>query len=350
MINFGRGAPSHDLVPTELVAEAASRALADAGARTLSYCPPQGYVPLREWIAQRHGVTVEQVLVTNGAMQAVSLVLDATAASTTGVWVEQPTYDIVLRALARRGMPVRFGEPDGPPASLRYAIPTFRNPDGATMPLSRRQALLEQAEQDRAVVLEDDPYGHLRFTGDHLPTLRELRGGQGVLYVSSFSKVICPGLRVGYLIGEPDQVARLVPVANTTYVTPSAFTQAVTHRYLLDNDFDATVKRTSEILGERARLMGRLLSEQFPEARFVMPEGGYFLWLRLPYGVNATVVAGAASESGVTVAPGAQFTVTGGEDRLRLCFAAEPPERIVEGVERLVAGAVRAMGTQAAPV
>ena len=356
MINFGRGVPSADLIDVAGLAQAAGAASTANADASFGYGSPAGYQPLREWIAARHGVDAGSVLVTPGAMQAVALAVDLLVGGeddTAGeVLVDRPTYDMVLRALAARPVTVRqlalgreWVEPVAVPgaAAVRrcvYAVPTFRNPDGATMALPERELLLERAALEGSAVIEDDPYQELRFDGPALPPLWRLGGLEQVVHVSSFSKTVCPGLRVGYVIADETRIEGLIAAANRTYITPSMFAQAVVHRYLLDGGLDAPLQRMRTELAARAELLCELLSEQLPQARFERPQGGYFVWLRLPSTLTASTLAAAAQRHGVVVAPGSGFLVDGGgEHCVRLCFAAEPPNRIAEGVRRLAAAA-----------
>ena len=357
MINFGRGVPSADLIDVAGLARAAGAASTTNADASFGYGSPAGYQPLREWIAARHGVDAGCVLVTPGAMQAVALAVDLLVGAADGtaggeVLVDRPTYDMVLKALAARPVTVRqlalgreWVEPGRVPgaAPVRrcvYAVPTFRNPDGVTMALPARELLLERAALEGSIVIEDDPYQELRFDGPALPPLWRLGGLEQVVHISSFSKTVCPGLRVGYVIADETRIEGLIAAANRTYITPSMFAQAVAHRYLLDGGLDAPLHRMRTELAARAELMCGLLSEQLPQVRFERPQGGYFVWLRLPAALSATALGAAAQRHGVVVAPGTGFLVDGGgEECVRLCFAAEPPNRIAEGIRRLAAAA-----------
>ncbi|WP_189220630.1 MULTISPECIES: aminotransferase-like domain-containing protein [Streptomyces] len=352
MFAFGRGVPSPDLIDAAGLAHATRRALADDSDGMFGYGFPGGHPPLREWVAERHGVDASRVMITPGAMQAVALALETLIGTGSGseLLVDRPTYDMALRAVAARGVTVRQLDlgarwPGPVPAAERrcvYAVPTFRNPDGATMPLPERERLLEQAASGRVVVIEDDPYRELRFSGSPLPSFRRLGGLDRVVHVSSFSKTVCPGLRVGYVITDARRIGLLTAAANRTYLTPSMFAQAVAHHYVVGEPggpggLDRAVERMRTALAARADRLCGLLRDRLPQAAFTRPEGGYFLWLRLPEPVTAADVVRAARRRDVDVAAGTGFFLTGGEQYLRLCFAAEPQERMAEGVDRLAA-------------
>ena len=221
VISFARGVPSPDILPVAEFAECTRAALERDGATVLNYGPPGGYAPLREWIAERHGVAPERVLVTNGSLQGLALVLAHVLADDGRVLVEAPTYDRTLAALRRRGariesIPLREDVLDvdalaealaGSAPALVYTIPTFQNPSGRTLSLETRRAVVELATERGVLVYEDDPYGLVRVAGQPLPTLHALAGAVNTIYSSSFSKTVAPGIRVGYLVLPDELVA-----------------------------------------------------------------------------------------------------------------------------------------------
>jgi 2-aminoadipate transaminase len=221
MISFGRGMPSVDIVAMDLLEQAATRAFAADPAGMSSYGPPAGYAPLRAWIAERHGVDVERVFISNGSMQAMWLLFDRLLAPGDAALVEAPTFDLTLSALRDHGIDV-VGVPMTPdgldlgtvrelldgglPARLLHVVPNFQNPTGATLPPAQRRELVELLADRGVLLLEDDPYGPLRFAGDPLAPMLSLAEPDGIIYSSSFSKTICPGVRVGYLVAPPELV------------------------------------------------------------------------------------------------------------------------------------------------
>jgi len=322
------------------LADCAREAIENDGTTVLSYGPAGGYAPLREWIADRHGIEPGQVVVTNGSLQGFQFLAELLA-PTGPVLVEAPTYDRPLKILAAveaEVIPIPLDDDGtvGSPAFF-YTIPTFQNPTGRTLPLSRREALAGLAKAGM-LVLEDDPYGLVRFEGEALPTVFELAGGENVVYSSSFSKTIAPGLRVGYLV-LPDALAvEVEAIAAAAYITPALLSQATVYEFLRRGNLEPNLERVSGLLQARRDAMVAALERHLPEASWAVPEGGYFLWLELPPGImTADLLA-----EGVTFVPGVDFFAgAGGENALRLAFSYVSPAEIEEGTRRL-ASAVRA--------
>ncbi|HEY6150694.1 MAG TPA: PLP-dependent aminotransferase family protein [Gaiellaceae bacterium] len=352
-ISLARGIPSPECLPIGELADCAREALRRDGETVLSYGSTLGYEPLREWIGERHGVEPERVVVTNGSLQAFHLVLSALGPGR--VLLERPTYDrprkILLDegrelgevAVDEEGLDVDAVDPEG--ATLLYTIPTFQNPMGVTLSEARRRRLAELVREHGLPVLEDDPYGLVRFEGGPLPSLFELEGGERALYSSSFSKTVAPGLRVGYLIVPAALSAELQPLAASTYITPALVAQATLHEFLARGLFEPNLQRVSGLLRKRRDAMLEALEDGFEgRARWSRPEGGYFLWLELPDEVDASELLVRASEAGVTFVPGADF---GGEpNTLRLAFSYVSVDEIVEGIGRLA----KLVSSAAAPV
>jgi 2-aminoadipate transaminase len=359
-ISFARGAPSLDIVDVEGLRAAADQAFtADPGGMT-AYGTAVGYVPLREWIAERHGVAPQQVLVTNGSMQADAFLFDAMVAPGDSVIVERPTYDRTLLSLRNRGADVRMVElePDGIDTAalervlatgtqpkLAHIIPNFQNPAGYTLSAAKRTRLLELARAHGFTIFEDDPYVSLRFQGEPLPTMLSM-DEDVVVYASSFSKTVCPGIRVGYLVGPADLIARIVKIATSTYISPSMVSQAIVNQFCRSGALERSVETVRTALRERAHALGNALSDQFPDARFVAPEGGYFLWVDLPEGTDVAALFDAAAARGVQFVKGTDFVLEGGESSLRLAYSGVTPAEIEEGVKRL-AEAYREVGSPA---
>jgi 2-aminoadipate transaminase len=339
-ISFARGVPASDCLPVAELADCARVAIERDGAAVLGYGPGGGYASLREWIGERHSVDPERVVVTNGSLQGFQFVAGLLAADGP-VLVEAPTYDRPLKMLAALGaetIAVPLDEPRGPGyGSFLYAIPTFQNPTGRTLPRSCRELLAEQAAEG-LIVFEDDPYGLVRFEGKPVPTVFELAQGKNVVYSSSFSKIVSPGLRVGYLVLPERLAAEVEAVATATYITPALLSQATVFEFLRRGNLEANLERVCGLLRERRDAMLAALDRYLPEATWTVPAGGYFLWLDLPSGVTTADI----SADGVTFVPGTDFFAgAGGESALRLAFSYEAPDAIEEGIRRL-ASAVRA--------
>ncbi len=350
-ISFARGAPSLDIVDVEGLKAAAAEALsADPGGVT-AYGTSIGYVPLRAWIAERHGVTPEQVLVTNGSMQADAFLFQALVAAGDTVIVERPTYDRTLLSLRQRGADIRAVELEsdgidvsgvesmlttGVKPKLAHIIPNFQNPAGYTLSGEKRQRLVALAAAHEFTIFEDDPYVELRFHGAPLATMLAL-GDEQVVYASSFSKTVCPGIRVGYLVGPAELIARVAKLATETYISPSMVSQAIVYRFCLSGALERSIENVRAALRERAEVLGAALQRELPDAGFVAPEGGYFLWVDLPAGTDVAALATAAAERDVQFVKGTDFVLEGGEASLRLAYSGVTPEEIEEGVARLAA-------------
>jgi 2-aminoadipate transaminase len=347
-ISFARGIPAPECLPVAELADCAKAALERDGRVALSYGSTLGYEPLREWIGERHGVEPGRVLVTNGSLQAFHFVLEAIG-DRGRVLVERPTYDRPRRILATAGAAVdevRMDAAglavdeleqildDGSATAFLYTIPTFQNPTGSTLGVERRRRLAELAHDRSLRVLEDDPYGLVRYEGEPAPTLFELEGGRSVIYSSSFSKTIAPGLRVGYAILPPELRPRLEELVASTYITPALLAQATVLEFLRRGLFEPNLERVRTLLRERRDAMLEALERELGgRGRWNAPEGGYFLWLELPDPIDAWELLGRAAAAGVTFVPGLEF---GGPPwSARLAFSYVSPAEIDEGVRRL---------------
>jgi 2-aminoadipate transaminase len=357
-ISFARGAPSLDIVDVEGLRDAAIRAFESDPAGTTAYGTSVGYPRLRAWIADRHGVEPECVLVTNGSMQADAFLFEQLVRPGDDVVVERPTYDRTLLSLRERGARLHAVElePDGidtdaladllrgnsiPPTpavrpKLAHIIPNFQNPAGYTLSPAKRQALLALAAEHDFRVFEDDPYVDLRFSGETLPTMLSM-DPEHVVYASSFSKTVCPGIRVGYLVGPGDLIAAVARLATNTYISPSMVAQSIVYEFCASGAIDSSIETVRTALAKRALTLDVALRRELPEAEFVPPEGGYFMWVTLPAGSDVHALHKAAAERGVSFVKGTDFLLEGGENTLRLAYSGVTPEQIDEGVARLAA-------------
>jgi 2-aminoadipate transaminase len=348
-ISFARGAPSADILPAEAVREAAARALASDWQRALSYGTGKGHPGLCEWIAALHGVDPERVMVTNGSLEAGAMLFRFLLEPGDRVVVEQPSYDRTLLLLERLGIkPVGVHlEEDGVDAEavaeitagtttrLVHVIPNFHNPAGRTLSAEKRLRLVNLAGQRGFNLFEDDPYRLISFEGDPLPTMFEQDDRDRVIYASSFSKTVAPGVRVGYLIGPADEIAALAKLANEQYISPSMIAESIVWELCLSGALERNIELVNAALRERRDALVAALREHIPEAKFVVPNGGYFLWLDLPEDIDTPKLLGEAKEEGVTFVAGPDFMIEGGYSSLRLSFAPVPADEIPEGIERL---------------
>lgn len=347
-ISFARGVPAPECIPVEELADCARAAVERDGSTVLSYGSAAGYKPLREWIAERHGVAPERVLVTNGSLQGLVFLAERFAGQR--VLVEAPTYDRPLKILRGRGVDIGAVAMDaegldldaleealhsGPKPALLYTIPTFQNPSGRTLSLERRRRLVELAHEHDLLVLEDDPYGLVRYEGEALPTLHELDGGERVLYSSSFSKTVAPGLRVGYFVLPAGLERELEALAVSTYITPVLLGQATVFEFLRRGSFEPNLERVRPLLGARRDAMLAALARELPSAEWSHPEGGYFIWLELPGSVESAGLLERAITVGVTFVNGTDFG--GAPNTARLAFSYVSVDEIGEGVRRLAA-------------
>ena len=353
-ISFARGVPAPECLPVEELADCARAALERDGATLLNYGPIGGYAPLRAWIAERHGVDPSRVFVTNGSLQAFVLLATHLLPAGARVLVEAPTYDRPLKILAGLSAaidPVPLADDGldldaleeaietGPGPAFFYTIPTFQNPSGRTLAVAKRHRLVELASERGLAILEDDPYGLVRFEGEFPPTLFELAGdGGGVIYMSSFSKIVAPGARVAYAILPPELVAPIEAQATQTYLAPSFLAQGAVYEFLRRGNLEPALERVRTLLGERRDAMLDALEANFPEeARWSHPEGGYFLWLDFPAGTGAGELLERATAAGVTFVKGADFfpPEAGGADSARLAYSFAAPAEITNGIGRL---------------
>jgi DNA-binding transcriptional MocR family regulator len=349
-ISFARGAPSLDIVDVDGLRAAADRAFANDPAGTTAYGTSIGYPPLRAWIAEQHGVAPEQVIVTNGSMQADAFLFEALVEEGDVVVVEKPTYDRTLLSLRSRGAdlrPVDLHEDgvdvagiealvaEGAVPRLAHLIPNFQNPAGSTLSLKKRHQLVSLAAEHGMTIFEDDPYVALRFSGEALPTMLSLDSAERVVYASSFSKTVCPGIRVGYLVGPEKLVARIAKLATNTYISPNMVAQSIVNEFCRSGLIDRSIETVKAALHERATCLGAALRRELPEARFVEPQGGYFLWVELPDGTDGESLFRAAAERGVQIVRGTDFLLEGGENACRLAYSGVTVEQIDEGVSRL---------------
>jgi 2-aminoadipate transaminase len=358
-ISFARGAPSADILPHEAVRDAAARALESDWEKALSYGDGRGHLGLCEWIADMHGVDPKQVMVTNGSMEAAAILFRNLVGSGDRVIVEQPTYDRTLLLLQQAGAEI-VGAPleaDGvDPAAveaaasrgavkLAHVIPNFHNPAGSTLSDEKRARLVELAAEHDFLLFEDDPYRLICFEEARGKTMLDIDDSDHVIHASSFSKSVSPGVRVGYLVGPADQIATLAKRANETYISPNMLAESIVFELCRSGGLDENLKVVNAALRERRDALVDALREHIPEAEFVVPEGGYFLWLDLNDDVDTKALLGEAKEEGVTFVAGPDFMLVGGTSSLRLSFAPVPADQVAEGVERLARALDRTRAT-----
>jgi 2-aminoadipate transaminase len=345
-ISFARGVPAPECIAEEELAECARIVLEREGKSLLSYGPSAGHTPLRALIANWFGVHPGRVLITNGSLQGLGLMATRFARGR-NVVVEWPTYDRALKVLLASGASLLAAVVDdegmntadleqqlmgqSKPAFV-YTIPTFQNPTGRTLPASRRQHMVDVLGRRDIMIVEDDPYALIRFDGEPLPAIFDY-AAKNSIYMSSFSKTIAPGLRVGFMI-LPEAIAEdLADEAASTYITPSLLSQAIVHEFIARGQFEPNLRRMNELLKVRRDTMLAALDKHMSGATWTRPEGGYFVWIQVPMGVNLGEAL--ARAKGVTAVIGTEFSAPA--NCLRLAYSYASPEEIEVGVERLAA-------------
>jgi 2-aminoadipate transaminase len=374
VISFGGGLPAPELFPVEAFAEASRKVLQEQGSRALQYSTTEGYGPLREFIVERmsrYGIpaNVDNVLLTSGSQQALDMIGKILINPGDMILTEEPTYlgalqawrayqaDFVTVPLDDDGISTgkRLEEALCAGPKFMYILPNFHNPGGVTLALDRRRRIVEIADQYGLPIIEDDPYGQLRFEGDHLPPLLVLDAdrlnhddygngnGDGyfrrgnVIYLSTFSKTLAPGLRLGWIVAPEEVIHRCVMAKQGMDLHTSTFDQMVTYEVARDGFIDEHVREIRRVYRERRDLMLEMLEQHFPpEARWTRPQGGLFLWVTLPAEIDTAELLPRAVENNVAYVPGSAF-YPGSEPNssFRLNFSNARPEQIEAGMRRL---------------
>jgi 2-aminoadipate transaminase len=354
-INFTRGVPARESFPIDEIASAADAVLKTHGAAMLQYGPAAGFQPLREWLAEWQRVTPDRVLTGNGSLQLIEFLCLHMIKPGDVVFTESPTYDRTISLLRRHGAKV-VGIPleaDGPSIEALegevarqvpkffYVIPDFQNPAGATCSASKRRRLADLSAKHGFLIVEDAPYRLLRYRGAEEPTIYELAPDR-TLHMSSFTKLIAPGVRTGFMIGEPSIIAKLAKVAEDTYISPGYVAQGITYEWCRRGLLPPQIERLKTLYGPRLDACLAGLDKYMPDASATRPDGGFFISVTLPEGVASSAVRAQATTRGLNLTDGLAFFPNGGGERfLRLPFCALSEAEIDEGVRRL-AESVRA--------
>jgi 2-aminoadipate transaminase len=349
VISFAGGLPSPATFPVERLQAACNEILAKAPSPALQYGPTEGYLPLREWVAARYNVSAANVLITTGSQQGLDLLGKVLIDVGSRVLVETPTYLGALQAFSlSEPQFVSVPSDDGGvlPESLTaeltngarflYCLPNFQNPTGRRLSVERRRALTRIAADAGVLLLEDDPYGALAYRGEQLPTLHSMNP-QGVVHMGSFSKVLAPGLRVGYLIAPQALHAKLVQAKQAADLHTPSFTQRIVHEAVKDGFLDEHIPKIRALYADQCRAMLDALARHFPpQVQWNRPEGGMFIWVKLPPHLDGMKLLEKAIANNIAFVPGAPFFANEPQkNTLRLSFVTVPKDKIEEGIARL---------------
>jgi 2-aminoadipate transaminase len=366
VISFAGGLPAAEVFPVERFRHACLKVLADNGPASLQYSTTEGYLPLREMVAnhlQRYGIlaTPDNVMITSGSQQALDLIAKLLINRGDRILVEAPTYLGALQAFNVFGAEYVSvpADQDGLCTDLleealrsgpkfMYILPNFQNPSGVTLSLERREELVFLADKYGVPLIEDDPYGQLRYEGDHLSPLVvldrvNLRRDRGytlgnVIYLSTFSKTLAPGIRLGWIVAPAEVISKLVQLKQGTDLHTSTFNQMVAYEVAGDNFLDEHIKIIRQVYRERRDVMLKALKEYFPpEVTWTHPHGGLFLWITMPEATDCEVMLKSAIHENVAFVPGDCFYPYQGAglNNMRLNFSNATPEQIREGIRRL---------------
>lgn len=367
MISFAGGLPAPEVFPVERFRQACEKVLSDHGPAALQYSASEGYLPLREMLAQnmaRYGILAkaENVLITSGSQQALDLIGKMLINTGDRILVEAPTYLGALQAFSVYGAEYYSVPVDGDglrtdlledalrlEPKFMYILPNFQNPAGVTLSEGRREELILLADKYGIPIIEDDPYGQLRYEGEHIAPLvvldrKNLRRDNGfsignVIYLSTFSKTLAPGLRLGWIVAPVDVISKLVQLKQGADLHTSTFAQFVAYEVASGGFLDQHVKHIRKVYSERREAMLKALEEYFPpEVTWTHPKGGLFLWVSLPRGMDSQALFKTALEENVAFVPGDAFYANSGPEsyrHLRLNFSYCAPAQIREGIRRL---------------
>ncbi len=364
VISFAGGLPAPELFPVKTLAAATQRVFEEEGMRGLQYSTTEGHPPLRRKIADRMKatwdahVTPEQVMITSGSQQGLDLTGKLLLDEGEVVLCESPSYLGAISAwnvMRPRWVEVATDDDGMDPASLDeklrahpnakaiYVIPNFQNPSGRTWSLERRRRFMDLVERHDVWVVEDNPYGELRFEGTPIPSLKSLDRKGRVIALGTFSKVFCPGLRIAWVAAEAPVLEKLVILKQGADLQTATLAQLQVNRYLEENDLDADIARILPVYRERRDAMLEALGKEMPAGvRWTRPQGGLFLWMTLPESLNARTLLDECVRQNVAFVPGGAFFPNGGhENTLRLNYSNMPIERIREGVRRLAASVAK---------
>ncbi|SFD46003.1 aminotransferase-like domain-containing protein [Massilia yuzhufengensis] len=350
IISFAGGLPSPATFPVERMKAAYDKVLSEAGKVALQYGPTDGYGPLREWIAnslstEGSRILPEQILMTSGSQQALDLLGKVLVDEGSRVLVETPSYLGALQAFSVYRPEFKSVDTDehglvpssiaavAEGARMLYSLPNFQNPTGRSLSLERRQELVETCARFGIPLIEDDPYGALSYKGEPMPKMVAMNP-DGVIYMGSFSKVLTPGIRLGYVCAPLPLVRRLELAKQAADLHTAQLTQMVVHEVVKDGFLDQHIPTIRKLYGDQCQCMLDAMTEHFPASvTWTKPEGGMFIWVTLPKSIDAMKLLDQSLAARVAFVPGAPFYANeAASNTLRLSFVTVPPERIREGI------------------
>ncbi len=357
IISFAGGLPAPELFPIEAMKVVTQKVLNEMGREALQYSTTEGYDPLREKIAlrlNRDGLNAskEHILITNGSQQGLDFTGKIFLNPNDIVLCESPSYLGAINAFKayecgfkeidtdQYGMDLEHLEKviqETPSAKFIYVIPDFQNPSGRTWSRERREGLVKIANQYNLVIIEDNPYGELRFEGERIPPIKSFDTEGRVVYLGTFSKTFSPGLRIGWVFASPEVLSKYILVKQGADLQSSSISQRELNVFLDLYDFDAHIDSIKAVYKKRRDLMMATIKESFPiDAEYEIPSGGLFAWVKLPKHVDTRAVLQKAVENKVAFVPGGSFFPNGGQENfMRLNFSNMPEDKIVEGIKRL---------------
>lgn len=357
IISFAGGMPSPDVFPVEALQRAMNRVMTEEGTVALQYGTTEGYLPLREKIAARHQAegfhcTADDIMIISGSQQGLDLAGKVFLDPGDVVLCEDPTYTAALSSM--RGyecefVPVATDEAgmvmedlekklkENKNVKLIYVIPTFQNPSGKTWTLERRKGLLSLAEKYDVPILEDNPYGELRFEGDTVPALKSMDEKGLVVYLGTFSKILSPGIRIGWIVADQEVLSKFNLAKQGADLQASTIMQMVVNAYLEENDLDEELEKLRGVYRKRRDLMIHFMEQEFPKGtKWQKPMGGLFIWVELPENMDTAAILSRAVEKNVAFIPGVSFfAFQNKKNTLRLNFSNSNEEQIERGMKLL---------------
>ncbi|KML41815.1 PLP-dependent aminotransferase family protein [Cytobacillus firmus] len=357
VISFAGGLPAPELFPVEALKDVCNAVLNEEGAAALQYSTTEGYIPLRKAICQRMKMaginsSFENVLITSGSQQAIDLTGRLFINEGDTIICESPTYLAAINvfksynatfvevAMDDDGMVMEELEKklqEHPDAKFIYTIPDFQNPTGRTLTLERRKKMIELANQYDVLIVEDNPYGAVRFAGEELPPVKHFDTEGRVIYLSTFSKIFTPGLRLGWICADEAFIDKYVAFKQTADLHTDSFAQRITAKYMELYDIEEHIKKIKAVYKERCTAMLCCIEEFFPKnLSYSKPEGGLFIWVELPEGIDSAHIFTECLKNNVACVPGVPFFPNGTQtNTLRLNYSNMSKEKIIEGMKRM---------------